>query len=677
VNPTNFLTELKRRNVYRAAVAYGIVAWFLTQLTTQVFPFFEIPNSAVRFVVIALAVGFPIAMLLSWLYELTPEGIVRTEDLQPAQARSIQRASGRILDFIIIGALLLVIAMLIVGRLPFYGRPGESISEKSVAVLPFENLSRDPDNAYFASGVQNEILTRLAKIAALKVISHTSTQQYPSRPGNLREIARQLGVANVLEGSVQKAADQVHINVQLIRAATDEHLWAESYERKLENIFSIQREVATSVAEALKARLTGAEEQALEQKPTSSPQAYDAYLRGLAFALRPSYYERNTLAAVERFSEAVKLDPKFAVAWAWLARVSALGYSNSAGNDVAALRETAKDAVAKVTQLQPNLGEAFLAQGYFHYYCERNYDAAIASFEKARQLAPKTSDALEALALVSRRKGKWQQSLEYFRQATEIDPRNISLLASYGDTYVELREYSSALKTYDQILEISPDNADALVSKAEIHQMEGNLSEAAMLLSRMRSDPSSEAFVVQIWQRIYERRFADAIAMVSDAIAAPDLPSWPKAIYRATLADLKAFTGDTIGARTAWQQLRDEVESSRRQMKEERFGFSVLAAADAALGDQRKALAIVDQVPVDSLNVGVLAYLRARIAIYAGDKDSAIEQLAISAHNPVSGGSGFSASYGDLKLNPVWDTLRGDPRFEKIVASLAPKKGSL
>ena len=676
MNPTNFLTELKRRNVYRAAVAYGIVAWFLTQLTTQVFPFFEIPNSAVRFVVIALAVGFPIAMLLSWLYELTPEGIVRTEDLQPAQARSIQRASGRILDFIIIGALLLVIAMLIVGRLPFYGRPGESISEKSVAVLPFENLSRDPDNAYFASGVQNEILTRLAKIAALKVISHTSTQQYPSRPGNLREIARQLGVANVLEGSVQKAADQVHINVQLIRAATDEHLWAESYERKLENIFSIQREVATSVAEALKARLTGAEEQALEQKPTSSPQAYDAYLRGLAFALRPSYYERNTLAAVERFSEAVKLDPKFAVAWAWLARVSALGYSNSAGNDVAALRETAKDAVAKVTQLQPNLGEAFLAQGYFHYYCERNYDAAIASFEKARQLAPKTSDALEALALVSRRKGKWQQSLEYFRQATEIDPRNISLLASYGDTYVELREYSSALKTYDQILEISPDNADALVSKAEIHQMEGNLSEAAMLLSRMRSDPSSEAFVVQIWQRIYERRFADAIAMVSDAIAAPDLPSWPKAIYRATLADLKAFTGDTIGARTAWQQLRDEVESSRRQMKEERFGFSVLAAADAALGDQRKALAIVDQVPVDSLNVGVLAYLRARIAIYAGDKDSAIEQLAISAHNPVSGGSGFSASYGDLKLNPVWDTLRGDPRFEKIVASLAPKKGS-
>ena len=251
MNPPKFLTELKRRNVYRAAIAYGVVAWFLTQLTTQVFPFFEIPNSAVRFVVIALAVGFPIAMLLSWVYEFTPEGVVRTEDLDPVQARSVQRRSGRLLDFIIIGALLLVIAMLIVGRLPSYTQTGESISQKSIAVLPFENLSRDPDNAYFATGIQDEILTRLAKIGALKVISHTSTQQYAARRGNLPEIAHQLGVANILEGSVQKAADQVHINVQLIRAATGEHLWAESYDRKLETIFGVEAEVATAVADAL------------------------------------------------------------------------------------------------------------------------------------------------------------------------------------------------------------------------------------------------------------------------------------------------------------------------------------------------------------------------------------------------------------------------------------------
>jgi hypothetical protein len=207
VAPKNFFAELKRRNVYRAAVAYGVVAWFLTQLTTQVFPFFEIPNSAVRFVVIALAIGFPIAMLLSWVYEFTPEGVVRTEDLQPAQAKSAQRATGRILDFVIIGVLLMVIAMLVVGRLPFYRQTGESISsQKAIAVLPFENLSRDPDNAYFAVGIQEEILTRLAGIADLKVISRTSTQRYQSKPGNLTEIAKQLGVANILEGSVQKRA---------------------------------------------------------------------------------------------------------------------------------------------------------------------------------------------------------------------------------------------------------------------------------------------------------------------------------------------------------------------------------------------------------------------------------------------------------------------------------------
>jgi TolB-like protein len=245
VNPTNFLTELKRRNVYRAAVAYGVVAWFLTQLTTQVLPLFEIPNSAMRFVVIALAVGFPIAMLLSWLYEFTPEGFVRTEDLDPVQARSVQRASGRILDFIIIGALLLVIAMLIVGRLPFYRQTGESISQKSIAVLPFQNLSADPENAFFTDGVQDEILSALAKIADLKVISRTSAMQYKTGvKRNLREIANELGVAHVVEGSVQRAGNRVRVSAQLIDARNDTHVWVEKYDRDLADVFAIQSEIA-------------------------------------------------------------------------------------------------------------------------------------------------------------------------------------------------------------------------------------------------------------------------------------------------------------------------------------------------------------------------------------------------------------------------------------------------
>jgi TolB-like protein/Tfp pilus assembly protein PilF len=570
---------------------------------------------------------------------------------------------------------LLALAAIIAGLLFLLRRPMRSasaIGEKSIAVLPFENRSEDKANAYFADGIQDEILTLLSKIADLKVISRTSTQHYKSAPENLPEIARQLGVANILEGRVQKSGDAVRVNVQLIKAANDSHLWADTFDRKLTDIFSVESEVAKAIADQLRAKLTSHEEQEIAAKPTDSLEAYDAYLRGLAYALRPGYSERNTLAAVEHFTQAVKLDPKFAVAWAWLARVSALGYFNSAGGDVAGLRETAKDAVTKVTQLQPNLWEAFLAEGYFHYYCEQNYNAALASFEKARQSAPKASEPLEGLALVSRRKGDWQRSLEYFRQATESDPRNISLLAFNGDRYGETREYSLALKVYDQILEISPDNADALASKAVIYQSAANLSEAAMLLSRMRSDPSSEDFEVQITQRIYERRFADAIAMVKDAIARGDQRLAAKAPYGWMLADLKQFSGDTIGARIAWQQLRDEAESLRRT-KGEQFASGALAAAYAVLGDQRKALAIVDQVPVDALNVGGLAYVRARIAVYAGNKDSAVEQLATSAHNPVPGGPPFAATYGDLKLNPVWDPLRGDPRFEKIVASLAPK----
>ena len=390
MNAKNIFTELKRRNVYRAAVAYGVVAWFLTQLTTQVFPFFEIPNSAVRFVVIALAAGFPIAMLLSWLYELTPQGILRTEDLDPAQARSVQRASGRILDFIIIGVLVLVIVMLIVGRLPFYRQTGESMSQKSIAVLPFKNLSEDKANAYFAEGIQDEILTLLSKIADLKVISRTSTQRYQSKPGNLSEIAKQLGVANILEGSVQKAADQVRVNVQLINAQTDSHLWADTYDRKLTDIFGVESEIAKGIAESLQAKLTGREEQALAVRPTNNPEAYDAYLRGLAFEGR-SWYSFETLGEAESFYErAVQLDPNFALAWARLSRADAFLYF-SHEDQTSARRDAAKSALENAQRLQPNSSETLLALGYFQYWALRDYGAAKTTFGRVSKMLPGSS----------------------------------------------------------------------------------------------------------------------------------------------------------------------------------------------------------------------------------------------------------------------------------------------
>src|SRR5262245_35226168 len=391
VNPTNFFVELKRRNVYRAAVAYGVVAWFLTQFTTQVFPFFEIPNSAVRFVVIALAVGFPIAMLLSWIYELTPEGVVRTEDLDPVEARSVQRKSGRLLDFIIIGALLLVIAMLIVGRLPFYRQTGETISKKSIAVLPFENLSEDKANAYFADGIQEEILTRLASIADLTVISRSSTQLYRSKPRNLREIAKQLGVANILEGSVQKAADQVRVNVQLVNAQTDSHLWADTYDRKLTDIFGVESEIAKGIAAALQAKLTGREEHALAVKPTNNPEAYDAYLRGLAFDGRGPYSFNLLGKAIGFYERAVQVDPSFAIAWARLSRAHAHLYF--AGDDTTSTRrDAAKGALNNAQKLQPNSPETLLALGYYQYWVLYDYAAAKATFDQARKMVPGSSE---------------------------------------------------------------------------------------------------------------------------------------------------------------------------------------------------------------------------------------------------------------------------------------------
>src|SRR5213075_161446 len=473
--------------VYRAAVAYGVVAWFLTQLTTQVFPFFEIPNSAVRFVVIALAAGFPIAMLLSWIYELTPEGVVRTEDLDPVEARSIRRATGRILDFIIIGALLLVIAMLIVGRRPFYRQTGESISQKSIAVLPFENLSEDKANAYFADGIQDEILTRLSKIADLKVISRTSTQHYKSAPENLPEIARLLGVAHILEGSVQKSRDAVRVNVQLIKAANDSHLWADTFDRKLTDIFSVESEVAKAIADQLRAKLTGQEEQVIVAKPTDNPEAYDAYLRGLAYTLKAGANTTvNALGAQKYLREAVRLDPKFALAWALLSRVDSLGYSTLNLQPTVALREEARQAAETALSLQPNLGEAVLAKGHYHYSCLRDYDTAVRYFEQARQFLPNSSRIPEQLAYVARRRGQWDRSESYFNEAERLDPRNVSLLTQEAQSYVCLRRFAEALRKLDQVLNITPDDVDTLAEKATIAQAEGDLPGASAILAPLR-----------------------------------------------------------------------------------------------------------------------------------------------------------------------------------------------
>src|ERR1700731_2095730 len=380
----NFLAELKRRNVYKVAVAYAVVSWLLIQVATQVFPFFEIPNWAVRLVVLLLILGFPVALILSWAFEITPEGIKRESEIGPNE--SITRHTGRKIVGITV-----VLAIIAAGMLAFQllrsgsaAKPASSSTiaptsntdaaapEKSIAVLPFDNLSDDKSNAYFAEGIQDEILTRLSKIAALKVISRTSTQKYKSAPDNLRDVGKQLGVAHLVEGSVQKIANAVHVNVQLIRAATDEHVWAESYNRKLDDVFGVEGEVATAIADQLQAKLTGEEQKGVTEKPTENAAAYDAYLRGVAIE-RAAYNTPAFELAMVAYNRAVELDPKFALAWARIAVLQSFLYFNSL-NLKTNSAEAVKQDVDKLVKLAPDTGETWVAQGAYHYRVLRDFN---------------------------------------------------------------------------------------------------------------------------------------------------------------------------------------------------------------------------------------------------------------------------------------------------------------
>src|SRR6266699_2842366 len=333
-----------------------------------------------------------------------------------------------------------------------------NIPEKSIAVRPFENRSHDPDNAYFADAIQDEILTRLSKIADLKVISRTSTQHYKTVPANVPDIARQLGVAHILEGSVQKSGDAVRVNVQLIKAASDSHLWADTFDRKLTDIFSVESEVAKVIADQLRAKLTGREEQVIAAKPTDNTEAYDAYLRGLAYSQKTANTTANTLNAQKYLKEAVRLDPKFALAWALLSYVEAVGYRTEFLQPTVALREEARQAAETALTLRPNLGEAILAKGFYHYACLREYDTAVPYFERARQLLPNSSLVLESLAFLERRRGQWDRSESYFNEAERLDPRNADLLGGHAVNYILLRRFPEALRKFDQVLGITPED---------------------------------------------------------------------------------------------------------------------------------------------------------------------------------------------------------------------------
>jgi TolB-like protein/Tfp pilus assembly protein PilF/tRNA A-37 threonylcarbamoyl transferase component Bud32 len=549
-----------------------------------------------------------------------------------------------------------------------------------IAVLPFENLSPDPNNAYFAEGIQEEILTRLASIAGLKVISRTSTQQYQSKPRNLVDIAKQLGVANILEGSVQKAAEQVRVNVQLINAQTDSHLWAETFDRKLTDIFGVESEIAKRIAESLQAKLTGREEQALAVKPTNNPEAYDAYLRGLAFEGRSLDFPQTWREIKGFYERAVQLDPNFALAWARLSRADAFLYFG--GDQTSARRDAAKSALENAQRLQPNSSEALLALGYYQYWVLRDYGAAKSTFDRVSKMLPGNSEVPRALALIARREGHWDKSIAYFEQALALDPRNVRLLTRAAETCSMVRQFPAARKLYDRALDIVPNDLDLRAQKAIIYQAEGNLQEAAKLLTEINPQtPSRFTFNIKIAQLTLERNFGEAVRWLQALPAQFHFDDeYDKGSYQSWLAFTQHLAGDTAGAKVTAEQARNTLEQAYRDQPDNPGVVECLSLAYATMGEKDSALKTAERaimlVPRAKDRMVGPAYEEnlALIQTIVGENSRAISTLTQLLQTAYSDGYHNPAPITPalLRLDPIWDPLRSDPRFQKLCEERQP-----
>ncbi len=563
-----------------------------------------------------------------------------------------------------------------------------------VAVLPFENLSRDPENAYFAEGIHEEILTRLAGIAGLKVISRTSTQQYQSKPKNLREIAKQLGVANILEGSVQKAADQVRVNVQLINAQTDSHLWADTYDRKLTDIFGVESEIARGITAALQAKLTGREEQALAVKPTNNPEAYDAYLRGLAFEARTIHQIDLRTEAIGFYERAVQLDPNFALAWARLSRAQAFLYNEGADTTPPTRRDAAKSALENAQRLEPNSPETMLALGYYQYWVLGDYGLAKTTFKELSKLLPGNSEIPAALGHVTQRAGHVDESIAYFEQGLALDPRNMDLLVGAAASYAMLRQFPVAIKLYDRALDVIPNDPELMAFKATMYQAEGNLQEAAKLLIDVNErTTSASAFGTKLRQLRLERNHAEAIRLLQALLAQgpsafgeeirnPGNGDAAKSFYLLHLAFAQRFVGDTAGAKVTAEQARNTLEPLYKEQPDNPALEIQLAVADAVLGERDSALreaerAIMTPDPITKtkINEGPNDQeLLAVIQTVLGENSRAISILTRLLKTPydniIYGPAAITPAL--LRLDPIWDPLRADPAFQKLCEEKQP-----
>ncbi len=678
----NFFSELKRRNVYKVAVAYAVVAWVLIQAASILFPTYEAPAWVMKVFVAIVALGFPIALIIAWAFELTPEGIKRTEEADPAgPRRSKQRAW---IYVAVIGAALSV-GLFLIGR--YTAVPHAAVTDrsaapqKSIAVLPFENLSRDQDNAFFADGMQDQILSNLAQIADLKVISRTSVLQYKTgAPRNLRQIGLELGVAYLLEGSVQRAGPKMRLIAQLIDARNDTHLWAQTYDRDLADIFAIQSEIAQSIADQLQARLSPNEKKAIEQRLTTNFEAFELYSRAKNLLLTAGGHsgtmEKNLPQAIDLANQAVARDPSFFLAYCLLAQLHDRTYFMDFDRtpDRLSRAEAALDAAAR---LRPEAGETHLARALLRYHGYLDYDGARAELEIARRSLPNEAPVYELLGYVARRQGKFEESLHYLERALELDPRNFLTLTQTALSYGHMRRYQDVATILDRALSIYPDNVEAQISRALVDlNWKADTRAYHDLLQKFRQkDPAAlKDYADDLFSlALYERDVATAQTALG---AKGDEPLRANAFVYTANANagfVARMAGDHEKARTLFKVARDEQEKVVEAHPNSGPALALVALYEAALGwkddalrDGRHSLELLP-VEKDALNGPRLLTMFAMTAGWVGEKDVALEYLS-QAVKLATG-----PTYGDLKLDPNWDPLRKDPRFEALVSSLAPK----
>ncbi|HVF71380.1 MAG TPA: tetratricopeptide repeat protein [Chthoniobacterales bacterium] len=695
MNWRRFLGEMQRRNVYRVAVTYTVVSWVLIQIATQVFPFFGIPDWAVRLVVLLLLLGFPVALVLAWAFELTPEGFKRTEDVP--RHESIRHQTGRrLLAFAAVAAAAAGALFLFqVSRGNWSGDkvetatpagPSLSVEEKSIAVLPFSSLSADPDNAFFTDGMQDEILANLARVAALKVISRSSVAVY--KAGNLRnarEIGRQLGVAHLLEGSVQRTKNRVRVTAQLVDARTDKHEWAEHYDRDLADVFAIQTEIAQAIAAQLQARLSPEERAALEPA-THDVQAFDLYLRAkqlIASFHQTENWQETLLRAVRLLDEAIGRDPNFALAYCW--RTSAHDSLYWYGLDRTPERlKLAQSSVQRALALAPDLGEAHLAQALVYYHGQRDYTRAFQELALARRRLPNSAEVFSLAGSIARRQGRWDDALRNLEKAFELDPRNAKIVNSLSIVYDLLRRYEEEAGVFERAAAADPGTRNySNLLRAQIELEKADLRAVRSFLDLLPADydPNGAATWTRLTLALYERDF-EAASSVLALWKKPELIGGtgtvvPVSYWQGMIAQAK---GDLAAAGSAFKSARDTIATQLAEKPDDALLLATLGVADAGVSqtsaapdDARRALQegarAVELRPLkeDAVDGATVLCSLALIHAWTGNIDAALDQLIFLAKTP--GGP----PYGQLKFDPSWDAVRKDPRFDEMLAGLEPR----